>query len=109
MRCIDEDKETWDRAVAMMFRTLDCDGSGDIDVSELASGLLMLGVQLRPDEVVAIQREFDADGNGGITLVEFKSAVNAKWESRPKAQVVTNTLDDAWNRILEVARADPIK
>lgn len=57
---IDENPYSWERSVQMLFRTFDRDGSGEVDISELAAGLKGMGVALAPDMVMALRDELDA-------------------------------------------------
>lgn len=57
---IDENPQAWQRSVQVLFRTFDRDGSGQVDVSELAAGLKSMGLDLAPDMVMALRDELDA-------------------------------------------------
>lgn len=42
---IDDDPASWQRSVKMLFRAFDSDGSGEVDISELAAGVKNIGVR----------------------------------------------------------------
>jgi hypothetical protein len=65
---IDENPYSWERSVQMLFRTFDRDGSGEVDISELAAGLKGMGVALAPDMVMALRDELDAVSHRDPTL-----------------------------------------
>jgi len=54
-----------------IFSIIDRDGSGEVTASELQETLTALGEGLTHDDVLAIVREADADGNGTIDAREF--------------------------------------
>ncbi|KAF0710142.1 Aste57867_5593 [Aphanomyces stellatus] len=54
-----------------VFDDYDEDGSGDIDVEELAKIAEDLGEPLSPEELQYLIEEFDANGSGRIDWQEF--------------------------------------
>lgn len=60
------------RATEQLFRQLDADGSGQIDVAELRAALLQHG--FGPHEAEQMLRAVDTDRSGQVSLVEFKDA-----------------------------------
>jgi len=65
---IDENPQAWQRSVQVLFRTFDRDGSGQVDVSELAAGLKSMGLDLAPDMVMALRDELDAVRDCATTI-----------------------------------------
>ena len=57
------------------FRRFDVDGSGDIDVAELAQAMSALGVQTNSEQASAVMARYDADRSGGLQLPEFRALV----------------------------------
>ncbi|KAI8538715.1 hypothetical protein RHMOL_Rhmol09G0125600 [Rhododendron molle] len=55
----------------LVFKKFDANDDGKISASELASILGSLGYVATPDEISAMIREVDADGDGHIDLDEF--------------------------------------
>ena len=49
----------------------DDDGSGTVDVEELAQILHEMGVDLKPGELAVVIRDIDSDGSGELDLLEF--------------------------------------
>ena len=56
---------------AMVFREIDVDGSGDLDVEELGLMLNAKGVYLSEAEIQQLFEKVDLDGDGAIDLEEF--------------------------------------
>ena len=57
--------------VSKMFHEVDADRSGTVDMEELGTALAGLGLWLRRDELHAIFKELDYDGDGEVDLPEF--------------------------------------
>jgi Ca2+-binding EF-hand superfamily protein len=53
--------QVWARSIKMLFLSFDADGSGEIDINELASGLSSFGVRFNQQQLVA----FRDDISGG--------------------------------------------
>ena len=59
---------------AIMFR-FDVESKGEIDVEEMKFVLKNLPVKVTEDEVEAIIRAVDEDGDGGINIEEFRRMI----------------------------------
>jgi hypothetical protein len=60
------------KRVKALFDAIDTDGSGMIDEAELAAGIKqVLDFDASEEELAALMREVDADGDGRITLLEL--------------------------------------
>jgi calmodulin len=57
----------------MAFRAFDIDGNGRIDREELAQVMKNLGQELTAEEIDAMMKEADTDGDGTIDFEEFKA------------------------------------
>jgi hypothetical protein len=101
--------------VRSLFETMDTDGSGDIDSTELAEGLKALGIILIGAEVAALLDDIDESGDGCISLAEFEMAMMTR-----KALALSLTAGDAasfkkeqalleaaWATVLNAARVNP--
>jgi Ca2+-binding EF-hand superfamily protein len=58
------------KVIDMFFR-IDVDGSGEIEPVEFVQALSKMGLQLTREELDAVVRELDADGDGTVELHEF--------------------------------------
>jgi len=60
----------------MAFRAFDIDGNGKIDRAELAQVMKNLGQELTDEEIDAMMKEADTDGDGAIDFEEFKALMS---------------------------------
>lgn len=63
--------------MADIFRAVDADGSGSIDVREFRDGIKRLGLGLTEPQIQEMVAVFDEDGNGEIEHNEFMALVTA--------------------------------
>ena len=75
--------------IKQTFQLFDKDNDGEITVKEIGAVLRKLKQNPTDSEVESMVRELDHDGNGVITLDEFKQAISKK------AEVLTK--DEIWN------------
>merc|ERR550514_1046122 len=54
-----------------IFRQIDTDGSGSIDVDELMDAMLLFGVKATKNSAKKVLAAIDTDGNGTVELDEF--------------------------------------
>ena len=59
-----------------VFRAIDADGSGSLDVNEFAAALRRLGMHLLPQHAAELMNALDTDGSGTIELDEFLAVFN---------------------------------
>lgn len=69
-----------DKLVQVAMRTVDCDGSGMIEKSELANIMRQVAMDVGDDEpndsdVDEVLKEFDKDQDGKINYEEFKEII----------------------------------
>jgi Ca2+-binding EF-hand superfamily protein len=104
LKTIEDDQKSWERSIVNIFHTFDRDGSGAIDISELESGLMSLGVRMAPDQVMALRDDLDANKDGKITMTEFTDAVERNLTTKGLLSSQDDTgLEDAWTAIMQVA------
>lgn len=97
-----EDKPTdWNRSSRLLFNTFDINRSGEIDVVELTSGLLSLGISLEPYEVSALQTDLDSNHDGRITLAEFEEALERVTIKFQELARTSRLRKKAWETVLE--------
>ena len=65
-----------EQALAELFRRIDVDKSGAVDLAEFKQMLGLLKLRLRTGAVLALFRYFDSEGRGSVTLDEFKKALS---------------------------------
>ena len=57
--------------VRNMFRTFDADKSGALSINELAGLFSQLGVDVKENELLAVMKALDKNGNGTVDFEEF--------------------------------------
>eukprot|EP00918_Siedleckia_nematoides_P105232 GHVU01229822.1.p1 GENE.GHVU01229822.1~~GHVU01229822.1.p1 ORF type:complete len:163 (+),score=34.18 GHVU01229822.1:46-534(+) len=70
-RCEDAHKKTQEEEMRQAFRVFDIDGNGYIDATELRTTMNNLGECLSEEDVKAMIREADTNGDGRIDYEEF--------------------------------------
>ena len=84
-----------EKKIEEIFRALDDDDSGSIDASELEAELKRRGTKFGHDDLCKIMAAVDVNGDGKISLDEFKGAI--------KSGVISQTA--LWN-VLSTAERD---
>ena len=80
---------------AVAFRAYDTDGDGFVSESELKAGMRrMVGAEMADDQLAAIAAhtlaEHDADGDGRLSLTEFRNLVSPTMGDAPHAALVVH-------------------
>jgi Ca2+-binding EF-hand superfamily protein len=101
---IDENPSGWAESVEKQFKEIDVDGSGEIDVTELAQ--MNLGAAMTVSQLEAFIQEVDLDFNQRVSLTEFMAAVD-KRKPRGKDGAHLSSADAAWSAILRTIDKDP--
>jgi len=70
-----EDSRFSDAELEEVFRTLDIDSSKNIDILELAQAVLEIYPEMSADAVQTMLRKGDTDGDGQISMKEFKQVM----------------------------------
>ena len=70
-----------------LFRRIDEDGSGEIDLNEFRRTMLAMEVSFTDQEIEALMSQLDADGGGSLTLDEFVPKLMSFQERRAKDAV----------------------
>jgi hypothetical protein len=86
------------------FSAFDLDRDGSLSFQELYGGLQWLGLPLSPDEVAVLVQNFDSNGDGTVTLAEFKAALHVPGMEDEIAQ--QSLLDDVPPRLPQIDDAD---
>ncbi len=66
-----------DSKLESVWKTIDRDGSGDIDASELSTIIKTMGKKMSEDDIARLARKLDRDHDGTISQEEFR-----KWWAR---------------------------
>ena len=61
-----------------VFRTIDKDNNGYINLKELEIAMRAFGFELNEIEIIELMKEYDKDGNDNLDLVEFIDLMNKK-------------------------------
>mmetsp|Transcript_13693 Transcript_13693/g.18356 ORF Transcript_13693/g.18356 Transcript_13693/m.18356 type:complete len:360 (+) Transcript_13693:773-1852(+) len=72
------------RSLKAWFNRIDADGSGEIDVEELADPLLSSGLAQTMDDVRELVRGVDEDGSGAIGFSEFLNIMRPKQQGNTR-------------------------
>ena len=85
------------RGLARNFRICDTDGSGKLNVQELAKCFALCKLKLSPEEVEAVFAYFDGDSSGLVSFEEFIRTVRGRMSESRRQLVVKcfNVLDAA--------------
>eukprot|EP00744_Colponema_vietnamica_P007747 GILI01011111.1.p1 GENE.GILI01011111.1~~GILI01011111.1.p1 ORF type:complete len:540 (-),score=86.61 GILI01011111.1:58-1677(-) len=75
-------------ALQRAFRTFDDNHNRLLSRKELKEGLDIIGLPLTTSELDAVFKEFDTDGNGGISLEEFLGSLRGPMNQRRESLVM---------------------
>lgn len=65
-------------AIQDVFQDMDEDGNGTLSESELGDAMTALGVSYNEEELAAIMKEIDTNGDGQIDFFEFSQMISSK-------------------------------
>jgi hypothetical protein len=83
--------------MAVIFKEMDMDGSGQLDYQEFEAGLKKFGMDVSQEEVSGMLLLLDNDGSGTLDLEEFQSIVKAELECAAVDELFDEEGDDAGN------------
>lgn len=63
------------RGISRIFKAMDDNGNGQLDVDDFRWGLYDYGISLTKDEAAQVLKYFDKDGNGTVDFNEFLRAI----------------------------------
>lgn len=75
------------RGLSKIFRAMDQNGNGLLDVDDFRWGLMDYGVSLNKDEAVQVLKHFDRDGNGQVDFNEFIRSIRGEPNAARKAVI----------------------
>jgi hypothetical protein len=74
-----------------VFRELDTDGSGEIELNELRSGLQRIGFVMDDQSFDALAQHLDSNGDGRIQYEEFVQKINPKEDFVSEAELMSRS------------------
>ena len=72
--------------LAKLFRSMDTDGSGSLDIGEVKTAMMKMGVHLSSTKFKRLFRLMDATRSGSISYPDFHNLIFPEDEIREKAQ-----------------------
>ena len=72
--------------IKQIFKSIDEDGSGSIDASELMRALILAGKRPTREQVEKLLAKHDADGNGTLEFHEFEEMIQ-NWDAEDNSTV----------------------
>ena len=83
-------KDGMGKEITVMFKELDADKSGDVDIEEFVNGMKKLGLKLRDEQFSALYADMDANHDKKLTLKEFTDgAKRAKLDMDARKHALT--------------------
>jgi len=64
-----------------IFKAMDRNGNGNLDVEDFRWGFIDLGFNLTQEEAKQLLEHFDKDKNGTVNFVEFLQAIKVSWQN----------------------------
>jgi hypothetical protein len=74
-----------------VFRDLDTDGSGEIELNELRTGLQRIGFVMDDQSFDSLARHLDSNGDGRIQYEEFVQKMNPKVDLVSEAELISRS------------------
>lgn len=71
-------KQEWDERLNYVFKQIDVDSSGALDMDEMWEAVQLLNIPLTRPQLKQAMTFFDSDKNGEIDLLEFKRWMNSQ-------------------------------
>ena len=76
-----------------VFRTIDKDNNGFINLKELETAMRAFGFEFTDIEIIELMKEYDKDGNDNLDLTEFIDLMNKKREEQKDEQDIIETFE----------------
>lgn len=97
------------RGVSRIFKAMDNNGNGLLDVDDFRWGLMDYGISISKEEAVLVLKHFDRDGNGSVDFNEFLRSIRGELNAARKRiiRAVYDKLDvnkDGTVRLDDIAR-----
>ena len=89
----EEEKNKYLQDLKEVFRLIDKDNNGYINLKELETAMRALGFELIDFEIIELMKEYDKDGNDNLDLVEFIDLMNKKREEQKDEQDIIETFE----------------
>ena len=99
------------RVLKETFRKFDKDGSGQIDIDELAKGFELLGIEMTPEQTAAFRDDIDWDGDGLISEEEFQTGAKTMIQARESATSKDPSIrvaEEMWVKVLSELNRSPL-
>lgn len=69
--------------LAKIFKEMDRNGNGNLDVEDFRWGFIDLGFNLTQEEAKQLLEHFDKDKNGSVNFEEFIQAIKVSYKLAP--------------------------
>ena len=89
----EEEKNKYLQDLKEVFRLIDKDNNGYINLKELETAMRAFGFELTDFEIIELMKEYDKDGNDNLDLVEFIDLMNKKREQQKDEQDIIETFE----------------
>lgn len=89
----EEEKNKYLQDLKEVFRLIDKDNNGYINLKELETAMRAFGFELTDFEIIELMKEYDKDGNDNLDLVEFIDLMNKKREEQKDEQDIIETFE----------------
>ena len=89
----EEEKNKYLHDLKEVFRTIDKDNNGYINLKELETAMRAFGFEFTDIEIIELMKEYDKDGNDNLDLIEFIDLMNKKREEQKEEQDIIETFE----------------
>ena len=72
------------RGVSRIFKAMDHNGNGLLDVDDFRWGLMDYGISISKEEAVLVLKHFDRDNNGSVDFNEFLRSIRGELNAARK-------------------------
>ena len=89
----EEEKNKYLQDLKEVFRLIDKDNNGYINLKELETAMRAFGFELTDIEIIELMKEYDKDGNDNLDLAEFIDLMNKKRDEQKEEQDIIETFE----------------